>query len=104
LPEAIKVGMSIKEFWYGDTRLLQAYQMAYYRSISYNAWLQGQYSYAAFSIVMANAFSKSGASKAQYPDWKDPMAKFAKPKVHNLDNNEAHNGQIEWFANMLQKK
>lgn len=96
--------MPIKEFWYGDTRLLKAYQMAHYRSVSYNAWLQGQYSYTAFAVVMANAFSKSGSKKAEFPKWKDPMEKYAKPKTINRDNNEAHNSQAEWFANMLQKK
>ena len=95
--------MPIKEFWYGDTRLLKAYQMAYYRGVSYNAWLQGQYSHTAFAVVMANAFSKSGGKKAEYPKWKDPMEKYAKPKL-KFDNNEAHNNQFEWFANMLQKK
>lgn len=95
--------MPIKEFWYGDTRLLKAYQMAHYRSVSYNAWLQGQYSYTAFAVVMANAFSKSGGKKAEFPKWKDPMEKYAKPKL-KFDNNEVHNNQFEWFANMLQKK
>ena len=96
--------MPLKEFWYGDTRLFKAYQIAYYRSISHTAWLQGQYSYIGFATVMANAFSKSGSQKAEYPKWKDPMEKYTKPRILTLDNNEAHNKQIEWFANMLQNK
>ena len=95
--------MPLKEFWYGDTRLLKAYQMAYYRSISYNAWLQGQYTHLAYGLVLADAFSKNG-SKHKYPKWKDPMEKYAKPKHILLDNNAAHNAQAEWFANLLQSK
>ena len=94
--------MPIKEFWYGDTRLLKAYQIAYYRSISHNAWLQGQYAYVAFATTMANAFSKSG--KAEYPKWKDPMEKYTKPISKKIGNNNEHNKQFEWFANMLESK
>lgn len=57
------------------------YQKAYMRGLSYNAWLQGQYTQVAFGIVMANAFAKKGAQKAEYPEWVDPIEKFKKPKV-----------------------
>lgn len=102
MPEAIKCGMPIKEFWYGDTRLFKAYQIAYYRSNSYNAWLQGKWSYIAFATTMANAFSKG--SKSEFPEWKDPMEKYTKPVKRTNDNNGEHNNQFEWFANMLQRK
>lgn len=73
--------MTLDEFWHGDMRLLEVYQKAYYRNISYSAWLQGQYNQIAYSIVMANAFAKKGAKKVEYPQWTDPMAKFNKPKI-----------------------
>ena len=73
--------MTIKEFWYGDMRLLTAYQKAYYREVSYRAWLQGYYDSVAYGTVMANAFAKKGAKKAEYPQWVDPMAKYDKPRI-----------------------
>ena len=96
--------MSPNEFWYGDVRLFRSYQVAYYQKADYEAWLKGQYDLAAFSVVMANAFSNKGSQKAEYPKWKDPMEKYAKPKRNKLDNNAEHNKQIEWFASMMQGK
>ena len=93
--------MPLNEFWYGDIRLLKVYQIAYYRDVSYKCWLQGQYDLAAFSVVMANAFSKNGSKQAEYPKWKDPMEKYVKPKKVILDNNAEHTNQIKWFAEMM---
>lgn len=73
--------MTAEEFWHGDMRLLEVYQKAYMRHISYTAWLQGQYNCVAYGIVMANSFAKKGQKKAEYPQWVDPMAKFSKPKI-----------------------
>lgn len=73
--------MPIDEFWHGDMRLLEVYQKAYMRDISYKAWLQGQYNSVAYGIVMANAFAKKGQKKAEYPQWVDPMEKYDKPKI-----------------------
>ena len=73
--------MTLNEFWYGDMRLLPAYQKAYYRDVSYRAWIQGNYDSVAFGTVMANAFAKKGAKKAEYPQWADPMAKYDKPRI-----------------------
>jgi hypothetical protein len=81
LPLAVQYGMPLDEFWYGDMRLLSAYQKAHIRNQSYNAWLQGQYNYAGYSICLANAFAKKGTKKEEYPQWVDPMAKYEKPKV-----------------------
>ena len=73
--------MSYQEFWHGDMRLLEVYQKAYYRDISYKAWVQGQYSQMAFGVVLSNAFAKKGARQAEYPQWKDPFEKLYKPKI-----------------------
>lgn len=62
-------------------RLLEVYQMAYMRDASYKAWLQGQYSQIAFSVVVANAFAKKGQTPAEYPQWQDPFEKFTKPQI-----------------------
>lgn len=81
LPLAIQYGMSESQFWYGDTRLLEVYQKAYYREKSYSAWLQGQYNQVAYGVVLSNAFAKKGSKQAEYPQWKDPFEKFSKPKI-----------------------
>lgn len=73
MPEAIRFGMPINEFWYGDIELLDCYKTAYYRQQSYSAWLQGQYNFVAFSVVISNVFAKHGDKKAEYPDWEDPI-------------------------------
>ncbi len=73
--------MPINEFWYGDMRLLEVYQMAYMRNVSYIAWAQGQYNQVAYGVVMSNAFAKKGQKPAEYPQWKDPFEKFTKPKI-----------------------
>lgn len=80
--------MPLNEFWYGDTRLLKVYQISYYRNKSYEAWLFGQCAFTAFSLAMKNAFAKRGTKPEQYPQWKDPMEKFDKPKfkIENIED------------------
>jgi hypothetical protein len=75
--------MTPHDFWHGDMRLLEVYQKAYYRNVSYLAWQQGQYNQVAFSVVMSNAFAKKGQQQAEYPKWKDPFEneKVKKPKI-----------------------
>ena len=68
--------MSLDDFWHGDMRLLNVYQKAYLRDRDYSAWANGQYANIAFSVVMANAFSKKGQSKAEYPKYSDPIDKI----------------------------
>ena len=93
--------MPVNEFWYGDVRLLKAYQIAYYRDRYFTAWLQGQYDQAAFGVVVANAFGSKGSKKAEYPKWVDPMTKYTKSNKTNKDNNAEQRKQVEWFANLL---
>ena len=78
---ALQYGMSTEEFWHGDMRLLEAYQKAYMRNVSFTAWQQGQYTNVAFSVVMSNAFAKKGTKKAEYPIWKDPFERIAKREI-----------------------
>ena len=78
---AKQYGMPLDEFWHGDMRLLSVYQKAYMRDVSYKAWLQGQFNYAAFGVVLSNAFAKKGQKQAEYPKWVDPFEKFDKPKI-----------------------
>ena len=108
LPLAIQYGMSESQFWYGDTRLLEVYQKAYYRNTSYSAWLQGQYNQVAYGVVMSNAFAKKGSKQAEYPQWKDPFEKFNKPKItkDNLEEEfrQSQANQNAWLKNILHGK
>ena len=106
LPLAIQYGMPLDEFWPCDMRLLEAYQKAYIRNVSYSNWVQGQCNFAAFGVTMANAFAKKGAKKQEYPQWKDP---FAKKKVITSENLESEyrdlqKNQNDFIRSLLKNK
>lgn len=74
LPEAIRYGMSQKDFWHGDMRLLSAAQKAYFRDRSYSAWVNGQYSFVAYQYAIHNAMRANAREKYfEYPEWTDPF-------------------------------
>lgn len=95
--------MSTYQFWHEDMRLLEVYQKAYFRNVSYNNWLQGAYNFEAFSKATINANrSKKSDPIQQYEQWKDPFEK-AKPKItsENLET-EFRKQQVEqqaWLFN-----
>ena len=99
--------MPLKEFWYGDLRLLGVYQKAYLRDKSYTAWLNGQYSAVAYNIVMANAFAKKGTQPKEYPMWKDPFLEHRKEIItnENLEQKfrEVQVNQNLWLHNMMNR-
>ncbi len=80
--------MPLHEFWHGDMRLLECYQKAYLRNVSYTGWLNGKYNYLAFSTVMANAFANKGTSPKNYIDWQDPIEKLAPKKELTKEQRE----------------
>lgn len=100
--------MPLNEFWHGDMRLLDVYQKAYMRNMSYTAWLNGNFTMVAHSFALANAFAKKGEKTQEYPQWKDPTAQFDRPKITKENREqEARKEQLRqnaWFANMLHKK
>lgn len=103
--------MPLEEFWHGDMRLLECYQKAYLRNVSYTAWLNGQYNYAAFSTVIGNAFAKKGTKAQKYPSWSDPIEKVEKEKKKNItkDNLEyefrkEQAKQQQWLRSLFDKK
>lgn len=68
-PQYIAMGMSLSEYWDGSPYLTQIYLKAYRlkrEMENEQAWLQGLYIYAAFDIVLANAFRKRGQKAANY--------------------------------------
>lgn len=79
--------MPLDEFWHGDMRLLEVYQKAYLRHQSQVAWRQGYYNFIAHSLSLGNAFAEKGKKPKDYPEWQDPVAKLAKPKItqENID-------------------
>jgi hypothetical protein len=97
--------MTTDQFWYGDLRLLQAYQKAYIRNISYSAWVNGNYANMAHSISLSNAFAKKGAKKAEFPQWVDPFKKINKKKItkEKLET-EFRKQQIEQNAWLFNRK
>lgn len=96
--------MSVEEFWHGDMRLLEAYQVSYFRKVSYEKWLEGQYNLLAFGVTISNAFAKKGSKQAKYPEWKDPMEKYSKPKItqENIED-EFRKQQVEQQAWLFNK-
>lgn len=99
--------MPLDEFWHGDLRLLEAYQKAYYRDVSYTAWLIGARTFEANSKVSVNANRTKRSDKVeQYPNWQDPIPK--KKKIITNENLESEFrkeqfGQNSWLHNMLKK-
>ena len=63
--------MTPEQFWFESPYLAIAYRKAdelRRRRQNEAHWLQGMYIYEAFSVVMANAFKKNGASAAKYAE------------------------------------
>lgn len=59
------------EYWNASPHLVKYYREAHKCRIeerNQELWLQGLYIYNAFSVVLANAFSKKGATKHKYLD------------------------------------
>lgn len=106
LPNAIQYGMTTEQFWYGDTRLLNVYQKAYYRNLSYSAWVQGNYNLYAVEQGARNALaSKSSDIDRKWFDYIDPIKKFSKPQItkDNLETEfrQSQANQNAWLRNIL---
>lgn len=81
--------MSLDEFWYGDIRLLDAYQKAYYRNSCYNAWLIGSNMNVALNKFFNNFNAKNrGQIDWEWVEFKDPMEKLKKSKTISKENME----------------
>lgn len=86
MPSAIQYGMPLDEFWYGDMRLLEAYQKAYYRNVCFNAWKIGDYMREAVYIGAHNALAtKKSEMITKWVEFTDPMEKLFKPKISKED-------------------
>lgn len=71
--------MTMDEYWNASPHLVKYYREAHRHKVeerNQELWLQGLYIYNAFSVVLANAFSKKGATKHKYLD--KPIELFPK--------------------------
>lgn len=97
--------MPLDEFWYGDMRLFEAYQKAYYRDKSFSAWINGQYVFEGLNKAIYNGFGRQKKSDKveEYMPWKDPMERFEKPKIAKENVEEEYRkqmaSQMGWLFN-----
>lgn len=76
LDQALQVGMAPDEYWYGDPRLLENYEVSHRKKreeAAYDAWLSGVYVKAAISssVFACGIYdSKKASAMPTYPDFK----------------------------------
>ena len=74
--------MTEEQFWYGDLRLFNAYEIQYYRHNSYVAWLHGVHTFEAHSKAISNGNrTKQSDPIEKYSDWVDPTERLSKPII-----------------------
>jgi hypothetical protein len=101
--------MPLNEFWHGDLRLFEAYQIAYIRDKSYTAWLNGVRIFEANSKISHNENRAKPSDKVlQYDDWKDPIeSKYKYTMTADEVEQEFRNTQAAqngWLNNLLNSK
>lgn len=91
--------MTPDEFWYEDIRLIESYEIKYYRDVTYKAWVQGNYQMFAVEKGARNALaSKPKDIDRTWVDYIDPIEKFEKSKPKKQDREEQRN-QENWVYN-----
>lgn len=100
--------MPLDEFWHGDLRLLEAYQKAYVRNVSYVAWRQAEYNRFAMEIGAKNAMATKDSGRIKdWIEWKDPVNMKRKKIItqENLDSEflKEQKSQNAWLHNMMNK-
>jgi hypothetical protein len=108
VPLAIQYGMPLDEFWHGDLRLLEAYQKAYVRNVSYVAWRQAEYNRFAMEIGAKNAMATKDSQRIKdWMEWKDPVQTKSKTIItqENLESEfrKSQFDQNAWLHNMMNK-
>ena len=98
----LSFGMTARQFWHGEPYLATAYRKAdelKRKRQNETLWLQGMYVYEAFSVVMANAFKKKGATAAKYAE--RPYDIFPKTAAEKEAEKKAEQERIRaYFENM----
>ena len=91
--------MTPEQFWYDDARLFNVYEKAYYRNITYTAWVQGHYTMFATERGARNALaSKQSEIDRNWVEYIDPVEKKTKQKPKKHDREEQRN-QENWVLN-----
>ena len=84
LPYALSIGVSYETFWTLNPRTLKPFIEAYkikQEVLDEEMWRMGIYVHEAVGVVLANAFAKKTAKKAEY--FKEPLL-----KQHKLETTE----------------
>lgn len=114
-PEYLAMGMTYRQFWVDDCRLVCAYRKAYkLRQEEQNrlAWLNGLYIYKALQStpIVVHGFAKKGATVDPYPskpiDFDPPKPKTAQEKLDAevREKSERMKRQLLDFATAFNKK
>lgn len=106
LPLAIQYGLSEKDFWHGDMRLLEVYQKAYFRDKSYTAWINGYQNFIAQICALSRLGAKSKKDWAEYPKYEEPFNEKShiSEKISEHKAKEEQLRQNAWFSNILHNK
>ena len=89
--------------------MLEVYEKAYRRHVSYTAWLNGSYSFEAHSKAIKNGNRGKASDKVyQYNEWKDPVENLFEKKItkDNIEE-EFRKQQIRqqaWLRDIINKK
>lgn len=73
--------MSIEDFWHSDIELLQAYQTAYIRDVSYRSWAYGKEMVQSTLMALGLAFSTKKDENIQYQSWNDPLTAIQRKDI-----------------------
>ena len=89
--------------------LLEIYQKAYLRNLTYSAWVQGNYIMFAVEKGAKNALAtKKSDIDRTWIDYVDPIKKFNKPTItkDNLEQEfrQSQANQNAWLRNILNGK
>lgn len=91
-PEYLAMGMTYRQFWLEDCRLVEPYRKAYklrQEEINRNAWLQGLYIFKALQCapITVNGFAPKGFNLEPYPNKPIDFADYApKTEQEKLDD------------------
>nr|DAR54940.1 MAG TPA: hypothetical protein [Caudoviricetes sp.] len=67
LKNALKYGMTKKEFWESSFQEYCAYEKQYVEKIHEQSHIQGLYNYIALSTILSNMFKEKGQKADEYP-------------------------------------
>ena len=100
--------MPLDEFWHGDIRLFDAYQIAYRRNKSYTAWINGAYVFeASYKAIINGNRTKKSDPWLPYEGWEDPVKTKSKTIItqENLESEfrKSQFDQNAWLHNMMNK-